>query len=214
MNEEADPMRNYFSNNEPVVDALPGERHSVFAKSIVRYLQQVDPVVVASDLHRFVLSEVSNRITQKGTNRLARHPNGNLVDGGGFPAREQAGTKLRREKRCPVSGVAPEDFLLPLLVAVLIAFSIILLAPKANASALDEYEYSEERFFEAYDCFNTAAYVEIAEEIHDPVRRNKRWREWLEMAKAVQEESLVHRARDAYSAGITSDEMYSRCPDM
>ena len=154
------------------------------------------------------------RITQKGTNRLARHPNGNLVDGGGFLARDQAETRLRRQKRYPVSGVTPEDFLLPLLVAVVIACGIILIAPKTNASALDEYEYSEERFFEAYNCFNTASFVEIAEEIHDPVRRNAQWQTWLEMARVVQEESLVHRARDAYSAGITSDEMYSRCPDM
>ncbi len=131
------------------------------------------------------------------------------MDGGGFLARDQAETRLRRQKRYPVSGVAPEDFLLPLLVAVVIACSIILLAWATPAKGEPKYHYWPD--YVDSDCFDMAAFIEVAEQTHDPMRKSRQWQAWLRLAPSNKHKAIVLRARVAHKAGITSQELYRKC---
>ena len=131
------------------------------------------------------------------------------MDGGGFLARDQAETRLRRQKRYPVSGVAPEDFLRPLAIAAVVACSIILLAWATPAKGEPNYPRWTDQVNHA--CFEIAAFVEAAEETADPIKRSRQWQAWLYLAQSPYQESIVIRARNAYKARISSDDLYRQC---
>jgi hypothetical protein len=142
------------------------------------------------------------RIVEKGTNKLARHPNGNLMDGGGYLAKYPAENTKKRIDSMDISVWRRRAAVFAAVVCLLF---IIWAAPsEAQAQAHSVDPGNDE-------CWAIGILIEVAEDTTDEARRERQWVAWYRLAHTKEKQRIVKYARNAFVNGVTSDQMYRRC---
>lgn len=61
------------------------------------------------------------------------------------------------------------------------------------------------------ECWWIGSFVEVAEQTVDEERRLRQWSAWIYLAPDKRRKAAVLRARAAYQAGVTSQQIYRDC---
>lgn len=92
------------------------------------------------------------------------------------------------------------------VVVFLTSFTVVLMWGK-GAFAFDSVEMTMKQ----QRCWDVGTLVEVAEQTHDPMRKNRQWQAWLYLANTEAKKAVVMQARAAHMSGVTSDEIYREC---